>query len=327
MQNELIERYIYAVTKRLPYKIRADIEKELRALIDDMLEQRCGDVLPGEHDIRVVLTEIGTPAELAEKYDPDKHSALIGQPYYRKYKFILKIVLAAAGGGMLLSGAITTILGGGMGHPFFRLVSWIGMTFMGLIYAFAFVTALFAFFERRGVKIDMDNGLNDLPPVPKKSERIDRHEPITGIVLSTLFLVVILLGAPYFIGMFNGTDFIPLFNQEVLQQQWMLIAGIFALGVLKEVLRLNEGRYTFRLAVASLLLNTCTLVLMILFISTPGLFNPAFTAALYDMFGEGGSFIANMFSQFPRFFLGIVAFAVVLDSVMSFVRIGKSAKA
>lgn len=38
---ELIDRYIYAVTKKLPQKQREDIEKELRTLIDDMLEERC----------------------------------------------------------------------------------------------------------------------------------------------------------------------------------------------------------------------------------------------------------------------------------------------
>lgn len=322
MYNDLVERYVYAVTKKLPYRQRADIEKELRSLIADMLEQRCGDMPPAEKDVRVVLTELGTPAELAEKYDPDKHSALIGPPYYRKYKFVLKIVLAAAGGGMLLAGLITSLLGDGSGYPLYRLFSWLGMVIMGEVYAFAFVTALFAFFERRGVRLDMDNALNDLPPVPKKNERIGRHEPIVGIVLSTVFLVVMLWGAPHLIGIYSGSAFVPMFDQAALQRQWALIAGIFALGVLKEVLRLNEGRYTLRLAFKTLILDVCSLVLMVLFVTAPGLVNPAFSASLYEMFGDGGEFIAKIFSQFPTFFLGVVAFAVILDSVMSFTRIG-----
>lgn len=65
MEHELIERYLYAVTKQLPAKSRRDIERELRSLIGDMLEERCGEIAPTERDIRVVLTELGTPTELA----------------------------------------------------------------------------------------------------------------------------------------------------------------------------------------------------------------------------------------------------------------------
>lgn len=326
MHNDLIERYVYAVTKRLPYRQRADIEKELRSLIADMLEQRCADMPPAEKDVRVVLTELGTPEELAEKYDPDKRGALIGPPYYRKYKFVLKIVLAAVGGSMLLSGFITALLDGGNGYPIYRLFSWLGMVFMGEIYAFAFVTALFAFFERRGAKFDKDNSLSDLPPVPKKNERIDRHDPVIGIVLSTLFLVVLLWGAPHIVGIYNGNTFIPMFDQAALQGQWLPVVGIFAFGVCKEIFRLNEGRYTLRLALATLLLDICSLALLALLFSATGLINPAFAAEIHAMFGNDGAFIAGMFVRFPVFFFCVMVFAVLLDIVTSFTRIGRPAK-
>ena len=64
MEHESIERYLYAVTKQLPAKSRRDIERELRSLIGDMLEERCGDIAPTERDIRVVLTELGTPTDV-----------------------------------------------------------------------------------------------------------------------------------------------------------------------------------------------------------------------------------------------------------------------
>ena len=37
---DLINRYIYAVTQKSPESQRADIEKELHGLIEDMLEDR-----------------------------------------------------------------------------------------------------------------------------------------------------------------------------------------------------------------------------------------------------------------------------------------------
>ena len=79
MKNDLIERYIYAVTKQLPKKNREDVSMELRGLIDDMLSERCA-VEPTERDVRDVLTELGTPRELYAKYDEDADKCLIGQP-------------------------------------------------------------------------------------------------------------------------------------------------------------------------------------------------------------------------------------------------------
>ena len=57
-KNNLIERYIYAVTRHLSPKIRDDVEKELDGLISDMLEERCGDILPTDKDIKIVLLTV-----------------------------------------------------------------------------------------------------------------------------------------------------------------------------------------------------------------------------------------------------------------------------
>ena len=109
MKNDLIERYIYAVTKRLPQKVQKDISDELRTLIDDMLVERCGELVPEEKDIRVVLTELGTPEELYEKYNPDNKKCLIGSPYYSTYKYVLKIVMICTIFGIILANIISGI--------------------------------------------------------------------------------------------------------------------------------------------------------------------------------------------------------------------------
>ena len=85
VKNDLIERYVYAVTKYMKADLKKDVSAELETIIQDMLEERCGDVMPTEHDIRVVLTELGTPAELASKYKSETQDCLIGQPYYNLY--------------------------------------------------------------------------------------------------------------------------------------------------------------------------------------------------------------------------------------------------
>ena len=55
--NDIIIRYVYAVTKNLPLKARKDIEEELKTLIYDMLEERMGETEPTKKDIEMVLLE------------------------------------------------------------------------------------------------------------------------------------------------------------------------------------------------------------------------------------------------------------------------------
>ena len=74
MNQKLIDRYIRTVTRRLPPKVRGDVEQELASLISDMLEARCGAaagataIAPEEKDIRAVLSELGAPGQLAARY-------------------------------------------------------------------------------------------------------------------------------------------------------------------------------------------------------------------------------------------------------------------
>ena len=58
--KDLIDRYVYQVGRWLPAAQRADIERELRGLIDDMLAARTDE--PAKEDVNAVLRELGHPA-------------------------------------------------------------------------------------------------------------------------------------------------------------------------------------------------------------------------------------------------------------------------
>ncbi len=101
--EEMTNRYVYAVVRRLPAAQKADIEKELRGLIEDMLAARSSE--PGKEDIDAVLSELGKPAVLAAKYG-DAKNWLIGPGYYDVYLMLLKIVLAVVAFGVTVAQAI-----------------------------------------------------------------------------------------------------------------------------------------------------------------------------------------------------------------------------
>lgn len=90
---DLINRYIYAVTQKLPESQRADIEKELQGLVEDMLEDRgVGVETASLEEVEQVLLELGPPGEMAARYR-GRERYLIGPGLINSYWSVLKIVL------------------------------------------------------------------------------------------------------------------------------------------------------------------------------------------------------------------------------------------
>src|SRR5690606_39943841 len=92
MKMEMIERYVYDVTRRLSQSQREDVEKELRGLIADMLDERIGDDEATESHIEEVLLELGDPRKLARQYG-GKNKYIIGPLFFDPYMTVLKISL------------------------------------------------------------------------------------------------------------------------------------------------------------------------------------------------------------------------------------------
>lgn len=314
MEHEFIDRYLYAVTKHLPAKSRRDIERELRGLITDMLEERCGDLPPAERDIRVVLTELGTPTELAQQYGPDHDKYLIGPAYYAKYKLVLKIVLPCVLFGMTVAGVINLTMPDTQ-IGFSTIMKWIGTLLSAPFGAFAFVTLLFAAFERQGVRLDdLEDSLAALPPVPKKNERVPKGECIVGIVFSVLFAVLFLTVPQIFSGVFeSGAVIVPVFQIERVRELAFLVIGLMALSVAGDSFKLYEGRYTRRVAAATCVFNGLTAALGAALLMDARLWNPAILTHLNKL-TENDAFLSALFERLPLLLLLVFLAALALDT-------------
>src|SRR5688572_33401385 len=96
-EMSLIDRYVAAVGRHLPEKDRADIEAEIRSMLEDMLDERSergGQTGPSADDrvIAEVLEQVGDPRLLAYKYAPPRRY-LIGPGWYDIYVKTLQRVL------------------------------------------------------------------------------------------------------------------------------------------------------------------------------------------------------------------------------------------
>ena len=307
--NDLIERYLYAITRRLPAKQRADVAEELRTLISDMLDERCRGLPPTAKDVRVVLTELG-------------------QPYYAQYLYVLKIVLACVAGGMIVAGVLT-LATGAEGSVLGNVLGGIGSLVAALVFAFAIVTLLFAFFSHRGVDVEVMGSLDDLPPVPRETKNPARGDAVAGIVFSIAGAIVFLLFPDVLNALSHRGDGVPFdpFNAEAIRSSaWVIIAWtVVCIGA--ESFKLVEGRYTPRLLAVTLVSDLVVAGLAVFWLTSFQLVDtPAIVQALAAQ-GDalsGPVLWAVLNAQVA--FCGFIVLALAIDAVDSIVKTVKASR-
>lgn len=324
-RSDLTERYLYAVTKRLPKEQRGDIEKELRGLIEDMLSEKTATE-PAKKDVEAVLLELGKPAELASKYRGSKNY-LIGPDYFSMYMMVLKIVLAAVAGGLTIALIVEFItldrehILRDFGNYFSGLIS-------ALFQAFGWVTVIFAVMQKYNAKIDEDNkqwNPSELPEVPAKKARIPKSEPIAGIIF-TMLVLLLFNAAPGILGIYtslpNGT-FIPFFSMDVFRSLLPLINVVFGISILKEIFKLVIEKYNLKLAAAVTVANIIAGILVVYIFFPPDIWNAGFIYQLQS--AEGFTMPVDFdlvyhWSRVPLYFVSISLFGYAVETLTTIVK-------
>ncbi|HYF83669.1 MAG TPA: hypothetical protein VEB00_11655 [Clostridia bacterium] len=316
---DIIGRYIYAVTKELPGKQREDIEKELRTLIEDILEQY-EENEPYEAKVEKALLSLGDPKILAENYRGSKQY-LIGPQNYENYINLLKIVLGAVFLGVSVAVGIGSIFAGQQSAAAI-FTDYLATLFSGLLQGSAWVTIIFAIAERKGVNVmdgksvKADWSIAELPVVPEKKAVISPAESIAAILFSTIFITIIYFApqifAVYIPGNTVGPTVIPIFDITVISGYRWLFAAVFILSICKEVLKLVSGRWTLKVSLLYSALSVVATVLVLIVFSNPSIWNPNFSAELLKHLDFSFGFI-NILGQTNTGMILIILAASILD--------------
>ena len=330
--NEMIERYVYDVTRRLPKAQRDDIDQELRTLIEDMLSGRTGGASPSKEDVEAVLIELGRPRELAAKYRGTKRH-LIGPEYFDTYWLIVRIVMAATTFGITVALVVGLVMTPPV-NAWETIGTYFAAVIMGAVQAFAWVTLAFALIERfvkkseiKKIGSEMKGEWKplDLPEVPKAKARIRPGEPIAGIVFSVI--VIVLLNLFYDkIGIYiltETTTMVPIFNIDVFRSMLPLIDIILALSIVKEVFRLISGKHTLKLAAGVTLVNVAIITLTITVFLPPAIWNGDMITSLNavaDMTWAEKINLEYIWSIIPVIIVALSVFGNAVDILTSFVR-------
>ncbi len=320
---ELIDRYIEAVVKYLPVKQRPDIEKELRTLIEDMLQQRTGERAPEQADVEAVLTELGDPRKLTDNYRGTGRY-LIGPVFFEIYWLVLRIVMAAAGGGVLIATAVS-LAANPTGDVFAALSRILGSLFSALVSSFGFVTLIFALNERFN-----DQGREELeklqekwtpamlPPKSVPSLKIKRGDPIAAIIFGIIALIIVNVNLDM-IGIFyqhNGLNYMtPLFSDLIhVFIPWISLSiGVM---ILIEGLKLFTGRWTVSIILGTLVQKILGLVIALQMFADARILNSGFFSKIDELFNTShAAWPTDLPAQVCKWIIIIAIIAFVIDLI------------
>ena len=347
MKNDLVERYIYAVVRRLPEKERKDVSLKIDELISSMLAERAGSGESEEEQVRAVLNELGNPEELARNYSNVAKNCLIGEPHFSLYKRVLKIVLIAVAGALALAiliewltgvpGGVEYDLGGIILLTTKGIIHLLSTIISGLQGAFAIVTIIFAILYHQGVELDSEKfDLNDLPELPDTEKRTGIGEFIVSMVFLSIFAVLFVvlphINVP---GLVTVRKWISFFNPEVLVTIRPLLIALVGTALLEVVVKMMKPMGSLMRFLATLLANVVVIITLLVWFGNPLVLNPVFvntfqTDFSWNIMGFNGAPIVGFIGKWAMLPLPlmIVLVIVIITSIIEIVSAGiKTAKA
>jgi hypothetical protein len=286
MKN-MVDRYLYDVSKRLPENIRADVERELRSNIEDMLPDN-----PSEEDIERVLKELGSPAKLAVRYNP-RPRYLVSPELFDDYMTAFKAVSITLAVILALFAVFKIVFGDTGGVSPVQLlinviVSFISSAFTGVVQAFFWVTIVFYCIGYYGNKKELREwSPKNLPEIPADSKSSFKKADIVGnAFFSILFTILFLIGTlrqPPFIAWYQaGQPAAPLFNGQLVQSYLPLYLFLLLLTLVIASLKFIQNRWTVSSAAFQCLYSISSAAIGVTFLTRPGAITDAFISRFAD---------------------------------------------
>ncbi len=311
-EKDMIARYIYEVTKRVPQETQQEISLELQSLIEDMCTEE-------GISVEEVLQKLGDPAEFAKRYRGD-NNYLIGPDYYDNYLWVIKIAFI----GIAISAVISAIIQGITDiNGSMDTSSWINFftnfftNFLAELFATAIngtcsmvgiVTIIFAVLEWKKVKVsikpeskwtvdELSKNVtpvkswtpNSLPPIPDKRAVIRRGDSVFSIIFITVFATLLLL-VPQLFGAFHYDgntlkSIACVFNLK----EWDRIAPLLVLTLficlVDEIIKLVTGYYCKPVMYSSIICNSLQLIGAVILLKFLPFWNPDFAGTLQEIAG------------------------------------------
>jgi len=190
---DIIDKYIYAIGKKLPYDSRDEIKRELKSLLLDEIDSSCGEN-PSINDVEKIIYEFGSPKQVAKRYKND--DAIISSIYTNLFFMISKIIIGS------LTIAFSTIF-------IINIISnWLTAAvvleniidlflniFNSSLAAIGFLTVIFIlitkFSNEQFLDLEEDWSVDELEDIKLSPDKVSKVETIVDIFFTVLFLSIL----------------------------------------------------------------------------------------------------------------------------------------
>jgi len=282
--STLTDRYVAATLRAVPAQRRTEIATELRASIEDMIDGRTD----GGHDRgsaeREVLTELGSPEQLAARYT-DRRLQLIGPRYYlvwsRLLRTLLTFVPAIVG---VVTGVVKATVDGEPGAAIGAGV--VGAMQVAVQLAF-WVTLVFAVLERTNTPLNLPPwSVDQLPEVPK-----ERHVTLIDTCATIAFLVCAIAFFPWqhFQPWLSGDGSrLPMIDPALWTSWLPLLLAVLVVSIALEIAKYRAGGWTWPLVAGKTVLDLAFAVPLTWLLLTDRLLNPELVQR-FEWLREGGT--------------------------------------
>lgn len=326
----IIDVYASEVGRRLPAKMRSDIETELKSTLLDMLEDKSKreNREPDEQMAKELLKEYGSPDKVASTYLPEKY--LISPRVYPTFEMILKIVLVV----LLFASVIGLGVQLGQAAPTLEAAAvLVGKTFMGLfqgaLQAFGTLVLVFVIIERfvpSANQFSSEWKPEDLLKI-EEPDKVKFVEVILSIVFTSLALVIFnfypdLISA--YIREGSGWTRYPILTDAFFRLLlWFNI--IWILEITLNGLVLRDAVWTKRTRLFEIGIHLVNVVLLVVMATGPAIVQlpVEWMTNAGQISLETAELVQTQFAMGFRTVLGLVAAIVLLDTLRKIYKVWK----
>lgn len=280
MTSTLTDRYVDATVRGLDEAQRRDVERELRATIDDMVDARldAGDATRDDAE-RAVLVELGDPMRLAAAY-AGRPLHLIGPAVYPEWRRLTTVLLStvvpiAATVHLVVRLFTDAVATDGVGAV---VASTLGLAVTVALHVVFWTTLVFAVLERTGTSVGTWDP--DQLPEPADSREVGRGDTAASVVMLLLVGVAIVWQQTSSPVTGVGGERVPVLDPALWGSWLPVLLGVLALDVVVALAVFRARRWTRGLALAQAALDLAFAVPVLVLLQQDALFDLRFLEAL-----------------------------------------------
>ena len=222
--EQLTDRYVYAVSRDTPEAIRADVASELRSTIADTIEDHIANGADPAQAERDVLLSLGSPTAFAVRYS-DRPAFLIGPSYYLVWKRILVTILMWAVPTVATIAALVAGLSDESASDIIK--AFVGNGLMAAMHIAFWTTLTFAIVERFAAHTPGEEWtLDELPLLPTETAQ-SRSDAISGAAFSLVMAAFLALQSQF--AWIRSSEPVPILSID-LWSLWLPVLIAVCLG-------------------------------------------------------------------------------------------------